>query len=414
MNKENKLVPKLRFPEFVNEGEWKDKKLGECFLERQETGYHDLPLLSLTDKDGIVLQKYTNRKNNSSADKSKYLRVCVGDVAYNTMRMWEGRSAYVCIEGLVSPAYTVCIPKKDSIDGLFFFYYFKTNLLIQEFNRYSQGLVNDTLSLKYETFSKIRVLKPEFIEQKKIASCLTSVDELIAAHTDKLETLKVHKKGLMQQLFPAKGESAPKLRIAKEINGNWIKVSFNELFHRIVRKNKENNQNVLTISAQYGLINQLEFFNKSVAGKKLTGYYLLKKNEFAYNKSYSQGYPMGAIKPLKKYEKGIVSTLYICFKAINVENVDFFEQYFEAGMLNNEIAQIAQEGARNHGLLNVSVSDFFNKIELRIPENLNERQKIADILTSIDEKIEAQMHKIEAIKEHKRGLMQRLFPVINE
>ena len=144
----NSLVPALRFPEFREAGEWTTHPLGELFANRQETGFESLPLLSLTDKEGIIPQEESNRKNNASADKSRYLRVMPGDIAYNTMRMWEGRSAYVDREGIISPAYTVCKPL-ESVSGLFFSYYFKTFQLIEQFHRYSQGLVKDTLNLKY-------------------------------------------------------------------------------------------------------------------------------------------------------------------------------------------------------------------------------------------------------------------------
>lgn len=189
----------------------------------------------------------------------------------------------------------------------------------------------------------------------------------------------------------------------------WDIKPFKKVFTRITAKNLENNQNVLTISAQQGLVSQLDYFNKSVSARDVSGYYLLHKGDFAYNKSYSQGYPMGAIKPLKYYEKGVVSTLYICFRAKPEYSINFFEQYFDAGMLNKEIEKIAQEGARNHGLLNISVSEFFEKLELLIPE-LKEQKKIADCLSSIDELITAQAKKIESLQKHKKGLMQQLFP----
>lgn len=190
----------MRFPEFYDEKEWEEKILGECFSERTERNYNDLPLLSLTESDGIVLQEETNRKNNSNADKSKYLRVCVGDIAYNTMRMWQGRCAIVNIEGIVSPAYTICKPKQE-MDSLFFYYYFKTNDAIEKFHRNSQGLVNDTLNLKYESFEKIKMFVPSLSEQHKIASCLSSMDETINAYTEKAGLLGQYKKGLMQQMF---------------------------------------------------------------------------------------------------------------------------------------------------------------------------------------------------------------------
>lgn len=204
---EGETVPKLRFPEFRNAPAWGKRAMENCFTERQETGYTDIPLLSLTDKDGIVLQAESNRKDNSNTDKSKYLRICPSDIVYNTMRMWEGRSALAQMEGLVSPAYTVCKPKKH-LHSQFFAFYFKTYHAIKLFEKYSQGLVKDTLNLKFKAFSQIDLLVPEVDEQKKIANCLASLDELIAMQTEKLDSLKNFKKGMMQQLFPVENENA--------------------------------------------------------------------------------------------------------------------------------------------------------------------------------------------------------------
>lgn len=190
--------------------------------------------------------------------------------------------------------------------------------------------------------------------------------------------------------------------------GEWREKKLNEVFSRVTRKNAENNQNVLTISAQYGLISQLEFFKKSVASSDVTGYYLLHKGEFAYNKSSSQGRPVGAIKPLRLYDKGVVSTLYICFKCNNPEEIDFWEQYFDAGILDSEILSIAQEGARNHGLLNISTGDFFGlNVILPTPP---EMKKIAECLSSFDDVIMVAENELDSLKAHKKGLMQQLFP----
>ncbi|MDI9868576.1 restriction endonuclease subunit S [Flectobacillus roseus] len=180
-----------------------------------------------------------------------------------------------------------------------------------------------------------------------------------------------------------------------------------DISERIVQKNSDNNQNVLTISAQLGLISQLEFFNKSVSAKDVSGYYLLGQNDFAYNKSYSNGYPMGAIKRLKRYEKGIVSTLYICFRFKEIVNLDFIEQYFESGIQNSEIENIAQEGARNHGLLNIGVNDFFD-IEINFPSS-QEQTKIANFLSSIDTKINIETKLLQKLEEQKKFLLQNLF-----
>ena len=162
----------------------------------------------------------------------------------------------------------------------------------------------------------------------------------------------------------------------------------------------------MTISAQDGLISQEKFFSKLVAAKDVSGYYLLHKNDYAYNKSYSKGYPMGAVKRLIHDEKGVVSTLYICF-ASKYGNESFFDQYFESGRLNPEIEKIAQEGARNHGLLNMSVGDFFD-MNLTIP-NTPEQQKIASFLTTVDTRIAKQEQKLSLLKAYKKGVMQKLF-----
>jgi type I restriction enzyme S subunit len=190
------------------------------------------------------------------------------------------------------------------------------------------------------------------------------------------------------------------------IPNDWEVKTFQSIFERVTRKNTVNNQNVLTISAQHGLVNQEDFFNKSVSSEDLSGYILLNKGEFAYNKSYSNGYPMGAIKRLKKYDQGVVSSLYIYFKAIKDEP-EFYEHYFEAGMLNREIYKIAQEGARNHGLLNMSVIEFFKDLHVVKPPKM-EQQKIAQILTTCDEVIVKQEKLVKEKKQLKKGLMQKL------
>lgn len=204
----------------------------------------------------------------------------------------------------------------------------------------------------------------------------------------------------------------PELRFPEFVNeGEWEIVIFGDIFERVTDKNKENCQNVVTISAQHGLVSQYDYFNKNVAAANVTNYYLIKKGDFAYNKSRSQGYPFGAIKQLRYYDKGVVSTLYICFRLIDNNGIkDFYDQYFETPLINSEIGKLAQEGARNHGLLNISTEDFFDKISLFIPSQI-EQQKIAQCLSSLDELIAATKEKVELQKEHKRGLMQKLFPV---
>ena len=201
-------------------------------------------------------------------------------------------------------------------------------------------------------------------------------------------------------------KNRPKLRFP-EFKGEWERKKLGEVAERVTTKNSIGIDNVLTISAQYGLLSQLEFFNKSVSAKDVTGYYLLSKDDFAYNKSYSNGYPMGAIKRLNRYENGVVSTLYICFRNKKDFDNSFAEQYFETGNQNIEIEKVAQEGARNHGLLNIGVKDFFD-IQITIP-TLPEQKRIASFFTALDQKIAELKQKKNLLENYKKGVMQKLF-----
>lgn len=187
----------------------------------------------------------------------------------------------------------------------------------------------------------------------------------------------------------------------------WTICTLGEIATRIKEKNSGRTGNVLTISAQHGLVSQLDFFNKNVASKNLDGYYYLSKGDFAYNKSYSEGYPFGVIKNLEKYNEGVVSTLYICFKiSSNEASENFFKHYFSSNQWNSEVRNIAKEGGRSHGLLNVGVNEFFD-IHIPVPP-LEEQKKIADILSSVDNAISKTEDIIEQMEKVKKGLMQQL------
>ena len=185
-------------------------------------------------------------------------------------------------------------------------------------------------------------------------------------------------------------------------------MELSDLFDRVTRRNEEGNTTVVTISAQYGFVNQTDFFNKIVASERLDNYFLVERGEFCYNKSYSNGYPWGAIKRLNDFDKGVVTTLYICFgiKEKKKASPEFFEQYFEANILDKGLTRIAHEGGRAHGLLNVTPSDFFS---LRVfAPVIEEQTAIAKVLQVADTEITLLKAKTDKLKEQKRGLMQQL------
>ena len=178
---------------------------------------------------------------------------------------------------------------------------------------------------------------------------------------------------------------------------------------RVKRKNKYNLSKLpLTISAKYGLVDQITFFNKIVASTDMSNYYLLKKGEFAYNKSYSNDYPWGAIKRLDNYEQGVLSALYICFATQDNVESDFILQYFESPKWHKSVSEIAVEGARNHGLLNISVQDFFQTYHY-VPKEKKEQTKIATLLHLIDERISTQNKIIEKLESLIKGLNDSLY-----
>ncbi len=417
-----KYIPALRFPEFQNDGEWKEYPLGQIFSRiTKRNSVNNQNVLTISAQYGLISQYDYFNKNVAAIDVSNYYHISKYDFAYNKSKS-QGypygaiKPLKLYEDGVVSPLY-ICFRIKDdqSFVNTFFEYYFESGLIHKEIDKISQegarnhGLLN--ISTK-DFFDKIILYIPSFLEQKKIADCFVSIDKEIDATKCKLDLLKEHKKGLMQRLFPAKGKTIPELRFPEFQNDEeWRRCTTNEIFSRITRKNTINNQNVLTISAQYGLISQYEYFNKNVAAADVSNYYLIDKHDFAYNKSRSLGYPYGAIKPLKMYDQGVVSPLYICFRIkddVQCSNT-FFEYYFESELIHKEIQNMAQEGARNHGLLNISTEDFFNKIQLYIPSFV-EQKKIADCLSSLEDIIMFYEDEILELEHHRKGLMQQLFP----
>lgn len=293
----------------------------------------------------------------------------------------------------------IVMSPKENVDSYYYSYYFNSTYGEKSFFRIKIG--NTIEHILASDMKEFKVPVPNWKEQQKIATVLSTWDKAIELKEKQIQHKKEQKRGLMQKLLT--GE----VRLPG-FHGEWIKARLGDLFDRITRKNTNGNNNVLTISARKGLINQEDFFTKTVASSILDNYTLLNKGEFAYNKSYSNGYPMGAIKRLNNYENGVVTTLYICFslKKNYSASSDFFEQYFESGLLNSELTQIAQEGGRAHGLLNVSTKDFF-QLPIKVPENV-EQVAIADILCTADREIDLHEKELENLKFQKKGLMQLL------
>lgn len=262
------------------------------------------------------------------------------------------------------------------------------------------GSAQQVINLK--DLKAVPIPLPPLAEQKRIAEVLGVWDRAILVAGKQLDLARTQKRALMQTLL------TPTRRFPGYEGQPWKDIPFNEVFARIRRKNTVENENVLTISGQDGLVSQSDYFNKRVAAKDLSGYTLLHGGDFAYNKSYSNGYPMGAIKVLSDGQSGVVSSLYLCFhiKDETQHSRDFFRHYFEAGRHEQEISLIAQEGARNHGLLNVGVSDFFETY-LHVPD-YPEQCRIAEVIGAAEDAEQHAQTQITRLQAEKKALMQQL------
>ena len=202
-------------------------------------------------------------------------------------------------------------------------------------------------------------------------------------------------------------EKRPKLRFPG-FDEPWKAERLSDFADRVTRKNNRNQTDLpLTISSKDGLVDQVSYFNKTVASKDMSGYYLLLNGEYAYNKSYSVGYDFGSIKRLDRYPMGALSTLYICF-ALKKYDSNFIKAYFDSLKWYREIYMISAEGARNHGLLNVPTDEFF-ETKHYLPQNLNEQRKIAAFIIALERRIDAQQSLVDNLKKYKRGVIQHIF-----
>lgn len=401
-------VPTLRFPEFS--GRWNCYRLGDLtdlFSVRNKDG-RNYPMYSVTNDKGFVPQseKFEDRAMIGENINS-YKIIREGDFAYNPARINVGSIAryqeeYPC---MISSLYVCFKPDKQLVNSDLLLHILKSPRLIDKYKLHGEGGVR--IYLFYPNFAQIKIWLPRLTEQSKIAKLLTLIEERITTQIRIIEDLKSERKFLLEQLFCLPKEHTPKLRL-KGMTGDWYKVRLYDIVERITERNKANTcSRVLTIAAQYGLIDQQEFFNKQIASSDLTNYYLLHKGDFAYNKSYSGDYPWGAVKRLDNYNEGVLSSLYVCFRPNGSVDSDFLCHYFESTKWYRGISEISGEGARNHGLLNMSVDDYFNTIH-RIP-SLEEQRQISTMLNTIVQKIKIEESIIDKLQKQKSYLLKEMF-----
>ncbi|TDM30211.1 restriction endonuclease subunit S [Macrococcoides canis] len=286
-------------------------------------------------------------------------------------------------------------------------YFLFANLTTNSLKKYVTGGAQPQLTR--DVLVKVPITLPNTDEQQKIGSFFKQLDNTIALLQRELDSLKLIKDSLLQKLFPAINEQNPCIRL-NNFKEDWKSVKLADISNRVTRKNKElESTTPLTISALYGLVDQTKYFSKQIASEKLENYILIKKGEFAYNKSYSNGYPFGAVKRLDNYDKGVLSSLYIVFKLLSVVDSNFMKYYFETKLWHKEVQKKSAEGARNHGLLNITTTDFLS-LKIKMPNDINEQTKIGEYLNSLDSKIDKLNREIILYQKMKKGFLQKLFP----
>lgn len=413
------VVPALRFPEFHGSKGWNLRPLSDYLTEYRQKSDGMSKVHSVSLSKGIVNQIEYLGRSFSADDTSHYKLVKPYDVVYT--KSPTGDFPYGIVKQnfnlynvIVSPLYGVFTPNNRYI-GYIIHSIFESAIRL---NNYLSTLVQkgakNTIQISNDTFISKEVLLPDNDdEQQKIADCLSSIDALIKATENKIDELKAHKKGLMQQLFPAEGKSVPALRFPEFQNaGEWTKISLGELTYKVSKKNKAGKlYPIYSINNKQGFIRQEEQFtgvDSNDRGYDLSLYSIVGSKTFAYNPARINVGSIGYSGDLKDV---IISSLYVCFKTSETVNDEFLLKYFETESFKKAVLNSVEGGIRSYLFY-----DNFAKINLYLPPNYDttEQQKIADCLSSVDNLIIAQTNRLEALRNHKKGLMQQLFPNIDE
>lgn len=296
----------------------------------------------------------------------------------------------------------------DETEPYFLNYQYQTEKSIKKISDITKGnTIKHILSSDMKHFV---VDIPSLDEQKQIALFFQSIDDLITIQHHKLKKLQVVKASMLEKMFPKNGADVPEIRF-KGFAGAWEQRKLSDIAERVVRKNYNNESSLpLTISAQYGLVDQTTYFNNRIASRDISNYYLVLKGEFAYNKSTSDSFPFGAVKRLDLYEKGVLSTLYIVFRIKNQSetNSNYLAVFFDTDRWHKGVAERAAEGARNHGLLNISADDFLD-IDLLLPRTEMEQAAIGRYFLNLDHLIFLQRQELDKLQSIKKALLEKMF-----
>ena len=410
---EKQNIPEIRFEGFTDP--WEQRKLSEVATfggghtpsMADPDNYEDGYVLWVTSQD--VKSNYLDRTTTRITEKgAKELTLYPAGSLVMVTRSGILRHSLPVAElrkpSTVNQDIRVILPQGECCgEWLLQFFISHNKELLLEF-----GKTGTTVeSVDFGKIKDMLLHMPSTVEQQLIGDYFAKLDTLITLHQRKYDKLCTVKKSMLDKMFPKPGETEPEIRF-EGFTDPWEQRELGEVAHRVIRKNEGNQSDLpLTISAHHGLVDQRGYFNNQVASRDMSGYYLLENGEFAYNKSTSGDSPWGAIKRLTKYEKGCLSTLYICF-GLDLGDPDFLVTYYETNRWHGAVQMIAAEGARNHGLLNIAPDDFF-ETAITLPCSTEEQKQIGCFFIELNSLITLHQRKLELLRNIKKSLLDRMF-----
>ena len=420
---DNEKKPALRFKGFTDP--WEQRKLAELTKtittgksvnsDEGEVSDGDIGVLKTSC---VSYDRFNSSESKPVVKSEQQLVKCAVEkdsVIVSRMNTPErvGACGYVSTDfpNLFLPDRLWKLKFQDTVDTYFVYMMLVSSAYKEKITSMASGTSGSMYNIPKETFLNLQLVIPAKIdEQKQLGKILKKIDTLITLHQRKYEKLVNIKKSMLDKMFPKNGASVPEIRF-KGFTDLWEQRKLEDAFERVVRKNTNNESRLpLTISAQDGLVDQITYFNNRVASRDVSNYYLVYNGEFAYNKSTSDGYPFGAVKRLDWYEKGVLSTLYIVFalKHPEKDDSDFMTVFYDTDRWHRGVAERAAEGARNHGLLNISADDFFD-IDTTMPEDKVEQEKIGRLLKKLDTLITLHQRKLKKLQNIKKSCLEKMF-----
>ena len=398
------LVPQIRFAGFTDP--WEQRKLGELFEESDERA-SDREILSVSVANGIYPASESDRETNPGASLANYKIVHFGDVVYNSMRMWQGAVDASRYDGIVSPAYVVARPNSE-VYARFFARLLRQPMLLKQYQQVSQGNSKDTQVLKFDDFASIGISMPASEnEQRQIGGFFDRLDSLITLHQRKYDKLCVLKKSMLDKMFPKGGSLYPEIRFAG-FTDPWEQRKLEDYVVVSTTKNvdgKFGKEDVLSVSGEYGVVNQITLQGRSFAGASVSNYGVVNTGDVVYTKSPLNSNPYGIIK-VNKGIPGIVSTLYAIYHPRDNVYANFIQVYFEQHeRMNNYMHPLVNKGAKND--MKVTAENALKGM-VTFPSR-EEQYVISAFFSRLDSLITLHQRKLELLRNIKKSMLDKMF-----